>query len=74
MDRNFALQHATFGPLKGLMQGFLMFKELGTLFTRGKCEQTPKYSFSIIHIGFAWKEDMKQGKPCIEHKNTKLPE
>ena len=35
MDRNFALQQATYGPLKKLLQGFLMCKECGTLLTRG---------------------------------------
>ena len=34
-DRNFALQQATYGPLKELLQGFLTCKERGTLFTRG---------------------------------------
>ena len=35
MDRNLALQQATYGPLEELLQGFFMCKELGTLFTRG---------------------------------------
>ena len=34
-DRNFALQQATYEPLKELLQGFLTCKERGTLFTRG---------------------------------------
>ena len=36
-DRNFALQQATYGPLKELLKGFLTCKERGTvtLFTRG---------------------------------------
>ena len=34
-DRNFALQQATYGPLKEFLQGFLTCKEGGTLFTRG---------------------------------------
>ena len=34
-DRNFALQQATYGPFKELLQGFLTCKERGTLFTRG---------------------------------------
>ena len=33
-DRNFALQQATYGPLKELLQGFLTCKERGILFTR----------------------------------------
>ena len=34
-DRNFPLQHATYGPLKELMQRFLTCKERDTPFTRG---------------------------------------